>query len=297
MHHKDLTEVEKTLRDVDFPTSVIIDSINSCNYNCKICARRLMTRKHDRMDIATVKKVIDEIALEQANTNFWLVFYGEPLLIKERIYYISDYAYKKGLKNIYLNTNGSLLNDDAVEIIADSSINRVIVSIDAYSEKTYGLMRKAGNRDLVYKNVRNLISRINDVGANIQVVAQIIKSPQTESEIESFTEYWKKTGALVKIKDKINWTELGNEINSSSRIACPWLFTTLPILNNGDAVICGCDYNGKHVIGNVNENTIKQLWNNEHYVIRRNHIEHKWNAIPDICKTCSDWNILGSEML
>ena len=73
-----------------------------------------MTRSKGRMDIRLYKKLIDEIAIENPYVRIWLDYYGEPLLQQFKLFYMIDYAKKKGLSNISFNTNGTLLNQEMI---------------------------------------------------------------------------------------------------------------------------------------------------------------------------------------
>lgn len=90
----------------EFPLNVIVEVGNHCNLNCTTCINDKLTRKKGFMDIFLYKKIIDEIADNNVYCRVWLDFYGELLLVKYKLYYMIDYAKKKGLKNININTNG-----------------------------------------------------------------------------------------------------------------------------------------------------------------------------------------------
>ena len=69
----------------------------------------------------------------------------------------------------FLFTNGTLLNQKNSEIILNSSLTRLFVSIDAATEKTYDKVRipvnkkimNSGRLSLIEKNIKNFINLRN----------------------------------------------------------------------------------------------------------------------------------------
>ena len=112
--YEDVTKIESKYEMKDFPLNIIIEPGNYCNLNCSTCIHDRLTRPKGSINILLYKKIIDEIAEINPYTRIWLDFYGEPLLQKYKLYYMIDYAKKKGLMNIEINTNGTLL--DAVRL-------------------------------------------------------------------------------------------------------------------------------------------------------------------------------------
>ena len=296
MQQKTLADVEASLNHTLFPQSLILDTINMCNYSCSICARRRMTRPKGKMPFALAKRLLDEISVEAPMTKVWLVFYGEPLLAAERIALLSTYARSRGIKNLHLNTNASLLDEDKAEIILNSGISQVVVSVDGFSDATYDSMRQPGFRSRVYYNLQRFLDMSHGRSDAPEIIAQIVRCEKTESEIDIFTDYWKARGATVKIKEHISWTAPSEkEWDSKNRIACPWIFTTLPVLWTGKTALCGADYDGAGSVGNIADG-IKGLWNGAHRIVRDIHLQHRFEDLPAICKKCTDWNILGSDI-
>lgn len=45
--------------------------------------------------------------------------------------------------------------------------------------------------------------------------------------------------------------------------------------------------------GNVNETSIRELWKRKNEAFVRLHLEHRWDELPEMCKHCRDWKIIG----
>ncbi|WP_411682046.1 radical SAM/SPASM domain-containing protein [Clostridium thailandense] len=282
-----------TLINKKFPPSIALETTNYCNLSCNFCGHSKMSRSKGVMDIKTYKKIINEIAQEDKNTCLWMEFYGEPLLLKYKLVYFIRYAKDKGLKNVYLNTNGILLDEEISEAIIDSGVDKIVISLDAYYEETYFKIRNNDNFQKVKNNIIKLIEIKNNLNPSLKVEVQLIQLPNLhkDDEEEKFVCYWKRQGADVKLKEYITWNgalEI-EEMRHKKRYPCGWLFKTMAIAWNGDVVQCSCDFDGKYIAGNIKKSSISYLWNDNLKSIRNLQLQGKFDEIP-ICEKCKDWD-------
>ena len=121
---------------------------------------------------------------------------------------------------------------------------------------------------------------------------------ENKHEIQQVLDYWRARGAWTTTRRLISWAgmceDIAPEVNAD-RVACGNAVGILPITWDGKAVNCVMDVDAKFVCGDVNEESIKDIWSkrNENMVIK--HMEHKFDELPDICKNCNDWMIVGEE--
>ena len=69
----------------------------------------------------------------------------------------------------------------------------------------------------------------------------------------------------------------------------------MAIHQNGNAVACAIDYEGIFTVGNVEDNSVEFLWAELGKHLRKHHTNHDWQNIPEICKSCGDWQVAGAE--
>ena len=132
----------------DFPAVVLIDTVSFCNLQCSMCFHREMTREKGVMDWALFTKVIDEIASSDKTVRVWMVFFGEPLILKRRkpsIFDMIAYAKAKGLTDVVVNSNANLLDEQAARDLIASGLDAIYVGIDAFSPETYAKLRVGGD--------------------------------------------------------------------------------------------------------------------------------------------------------
>jgi radical SAM protein with 4Fe4S-binding SPASM domain len=276
-----------------FPPAVIFETTNYCNLSCKFCGHSCMTRPKGYMSLDLYKKGIEEVATENPETEVWMIFYGEPLILKYKVVYLINYAKKKGLKNVYLNTNGLLLDKELSEALIESGLDRIVFSLDGYYEESYKKIRNNDNFEIVKKNIEDFLAVKKRLNSKIRTEIQLIEIPglHREGEIELFSEYWSKFDVELKIKPYVTWTGAINieNVRKKDRYPCSWLFRTFVITWTGEVAQCGCDYDKKVTAGDINKQTIKEVWQGYLKKVRDLHLEERYNE-TEICENCLDWD-------
>ncbi|AFL69728.1 radical SAM/SPASM domain-containing protein [Sulfurospirillum barnesii] len=303
-HKKKLLAIEKNLEQHAFPPQIVVETTSVCNMKCAHCNHKIMKRPKFHMSNDIYCKIIDEIALLAPDTEVWPTFYGEAFTLGDKLFERLCYARDKGLRNLVLNSNGKLLGrKDYIDQILTSGLKRFILSLDGFKKETFERIRVGGNRDKIYANVEKLLSRKKELGLEFPIIqCQFSAIDDNALEVAAFKDFWEVRGAEVKVRNMLSWTNSGDVVASNLdyetdfRIACPWGNNTMAIHANGNIVACAVDYEGNFVAGNVEEKSLKDIWQHDHYQkLRKIHREHRWNELPEVCKTCPDWQAVGAE--
>ncbi|RXJ55393.1 hypothetical protein CRV04_09820 [Candidatus Marinarcus aquaticus] len=297
-----LLKIERNLKNWEFPPQLIIETTSVCNQKCIHCNHRIMERPKVHMKDEVYKKIIDELSEIAPNTEVWPTFYGEAFTLREKLFERLRYARDKGLSNLVLNSNGRLLErDNWIDEILTSGLKRFILSLDGFTKETFEKIRVGGDRDKIYAAVEKLLLRKEELNLEFPVIqCQYSVMEENEHEVEMFQSYWEERGAEVKTRAMFSWTNSGEVVaqnldySNEFRIACPWANNTMAIHQDGNVVTCAVDYSGRCVVGNVQEFSLVELWARHNEIVRKPHIENRWNDIPDICKTCPDWQVVGA---
>ena len=206
MYELDLKALERKYSLHDFPLNVAIEPTNHCNFHCVMCPHSKLTRKKGIMDIRLYKKIIDEVVAVNPDTRIYLDFCGEPLTIKYKLYYMIDYAKKRGIANVNFNTNASLLDEEMAEMILDSDLSDLSVDCDGFSKNVYEKIRRGGNRDKFFKNVEYLLQRKIARGQNTPIVdVKIIEMPENQHEVAEVMQHWQSKGAWTAKRRQYSW--------------------------------------------------------------------------------------------
>ena len=101
-----------------WPDIVQIESTNLCNAKCVFCPRDEMHRRQGVMDFELYRKVVDECAA-LGITHVREHNYGEPFLDKQLVEKVR-YAKSKGIKEVGMISNGSLISEDIARGMIDA---------------------------------------------------------------------------------------------------------------------------------------------------------------------------------
>ena len=263
--------------DVKNITSLIIEPTNTCNLRCTFCfVTDGMTRDGGFMDFDLFKKIIDDCNdLEHLCMHNW----GEPLLHKD-IFRMIEYAKNKGVNYVVMNTNGTLLTDKMINRIVNSKLDIIRFSIDGSAE-TFKRVRGV-ELENIEKNIKKLkiIKEKKRPGLKMGVVFTV--EEDTERDAEEYINHWEKIVDHVRLQPKL--------ITSPRTEVCPEPFGKdygkLVVLWDGRVIPCCVDYNANLMIGNIQNDTIPNLWKSEKLNLLRE--QHLKGDFPDTCANCNE---------
>lgn len=286
----------RTMIQVDnFPRMIIFDVLNVCNLNCVHCPHKELVKKKGfkpiYLDFDLYEKIIDEISKHEVD----LVRFtgdGEPLLHK-RILEMIRYAKVKVKGKVNLTTNGLLLNKGIDKFLLELPIDFIDISIDAFSEEKYNLIRRGGDYKKLMLNIHELIRVKTEMRSPTKIMVNMINQELVRDEIEQFREYWSSLVDYVLIRNlhTVNnyLTVEGKTATDDKRYPCPHLYKRLTVDFNGNVKFCAHDWFDNAIVGNLKEQLISEIWNGPRYKkLRIQHEEGKFKQIP-ICSECQDW--------
>ncbi|MEK6614723.1 MAG: radical SAM protein, partial [Bacteroidota bacterium] len=194
------------------PISIAIEPTTSCNLRCPECPSglRSFSRPTGMLDENFFRKTIDELHKEI----FYLTFYfqGEPYLnpkFLEMVTYASQ-------KNIYISTstNAHYLDDVGAKTTIESGLDRLIISIDGTTQKSYQSYRIGGDFQKVIDGTKNILKWKKELKSKTpHIIFQFVVFRQNEHEVEEVKKLGKQLGVdEVKIKSaQIYDYENGND--------------------------------------------------------------------------------------
>lgn len=286
-----------------FPPQVVIESTAACNQSCTFCGRTYLERQKGHMPRPIFNRIVDEIARESPLTEILPAYMGEALLLGDELFVRMATARRLGCKKITLNTNGTLVEKYAARL-CDGDIDRVSISCDAHSQRTHQLVRpskKGGGLEAVYRGVHALLderAKRSQKRPFIEVGFTVFD--ETEHEVEEFVEHWSKYDVVVKTRPKgfHAGTVPGGDFRKSmgaERTPCGWLVDTMTVLWNGNVVLCAADVDARFLAGNIEQQTLRQMWNGSLKWVRELQFRGRYRDLPKICRGCTDWQSRASH--
>ncbi|MCE1227552.1 MAG: radical SAM protein [Geobacteraceae bacterium] len=281
----------------EFPKVVLIDTVSFCNLACSMCVHPEMTREKGVMPWDLFTKIIDEVATKDKNVRVWMVFFGEPLILKNRnpsIFDMIRYAKDKGLTDVVTNTNACLMDEEASRKLIEAGLDAIYIGIDAFSPETYSTIRVKGDYNSTVKNIQYLLRLKEELKSEKpEVFVQFVEMDNNAHEKEAFISFWSEQGANVKIRPKVSWAGLIDAPNlvleDKDRWPCYWAMQTMSITDKGKVVTCAVDLDARFIAGDITRSTLKEVWNGKLKELRTMHQEKRFTNLPEICRNCKDW--------
>ena len=273
---KSFSYFHQKVESVGFPKIQTIELTNRCAMDCKMCPRSKMHRPVGLMKFGLFKKIVDQIPL-YANQILCIHGIGDSLLhpdLKKFIYYANSRGFKTTT-----STNPSSLTPKAIMAILESNLGHLTIALDGIDPDTYRFLRgKAANYEKAVENIHKFLQKkVKEGFSKPKVEMSIIKMAKTENSIEKFRRIWNIEGvdmitsksftawdgSLQTIVDMNKKAALNNGGSASNEFPCirPWL--TISVLWDGRVVPCCYDYDGKFILGDLNTQTIEEVWNGE----------------------------------
>jgi len=264
------------------PLFIKIETVNYCNSQCKYCPHPKMTREKGLISDELFNKIAKEL-VNWGVKAVHLTNFGESLLdpkITERIDYL------KNLDNdlyITIITNGFALSEKNIDKILNSNLDEIQISFDGFSKEHYEFYRTPFKYENIKSKLTNLLSEKDKRNSKLVIKLNTIYNPDeiSEKQLHEFKHGWNSVNG-INIQKLHNWSseEVNNNVNG-----CIDIYTYMTILRNGDVVPCCLDFDGKINLGNCNEDTLQEIWENEKYTNFRNLVFNDVRNI-DLCKNC-----------
>ena len=268
-------------RAPSMPEIVQIESTNICNAKCVFCPRDDMHRKQGIMTVELFRKIVDE-AVELGITHIRMHNYGEAFIDKRLVEKVR-YAKEKGIKEVGVISNGSLITEKVARGMIEAGLDAINISVDASGKEVFESTRIGLKYDKVIANIERLVRLRSESGMRRPKLILSFVRQNNSADEQAFIEHWRTIADKVHVTDLHNWAgTLNTESDVNYPCYRPWL--TFTVLWDGRVSLCCADFDGKTVLGNLNTSTIQEIWNAEPYRnARRQHLE---SGGPDICRSC-----------
>lgn len=261
----------------DFENVVLrIETTNRCNFKCNFCTHSSSKRPKRFMSDELFREIIHEGA-EVGIKSLDLRNFGEPLLDKD-LHNKTRLAKKLGYENIYIHTNGYLLDLSCFEKLRDAGMNLIIISL---SPKREFEITRGKSFDVILEN----LIQISKLNGRSQVMIDFINTGfSSDEEVQEFKILMDRLGYRIREEIELhNWAN-GLKISTGPIKMCHRLWTSFTVLVDGSVSLCCLDYEGQMKLGDLNENSILEVINSPLYqALRKSHLD---GALYGICEKC-----------
>lgn len=286
------TEYPKKKIISDFPLHLDIETTNVCNLKCPMCPRTILLDKKQfsaqgYMSREEYKKIIDE-AVENNVASIKLNYLGEPMLHKDVVWQV-EYAKKAGIIDVMMNSNGDLLTKELGEALLKAGVDKVFISFDSISPDIYETQRKGTSLGKVVNNLYQFVKLRNEKypDTHIRVSMVMYKTDEWLSQFEGLKAMWKNlvdaVGYGFYVERDYDHVETYPEVDG---FYCEQLFQRMFLKYNGNVTVCCVDDQDEYIVGNWQNESLKDIWNSDAYTnIRTKHLDGKYMDI-NMCSKC-----------
>lgn len=291
------------------PISISFEPTTSCNLRCPECPSglRAFTRPTGMLKKDFFTETIDQLAKDLS----YLVFYfqGEPFLNPDFLNMVQYAASKK----IYTatSTNAHYLTDAVAKRTVESGLDRLIISIDGTTQDVYQQYRVGGRLDKVLQGAGHIVKWKKVTGSKTPfVIFQFLVVRHNEHQIEAVRKLAQEIGVdqvrlkTAQVYDFENdpnhliptlpqysrYKKDGNgkmKFKGNNQQHC-WRLWHDPVITwDGAVVPCCFDKDAKHKLGDLKQQSFRELWKQGTYNHFRSRVLQSRQNI-DICSNCSE---------
>ena len=269
-----------------FPSHLDVESASACQMRCPMCFTTYMDDSlKGIMKWELYTRIVDE-AVRLGVYSIKLSWRGEPLLNK-RIVDMVRYAKQKGIKEVAFLSNAEFLDRKTAEALVDAELDWLSVSADGVGE-IYNEIRRPAIFEETLERVEYMKKYRDSRGKSRPLLRVQSIMSAVENDAQSFR------GAWEDVVDRIN--VIADEVREFSRkdlqwdrfFVCPKPWQRMTIAYDGRVHQCISDYGAKKILGDVNTQSLREIWHGEpNRRVREAFLKHRYLEDNEPCNYCS----------
>lgn len=276
---------------LDLPMCISIEPSNFCNFKCIMCSHGNEEYCNadspiQHMDWELFEKCISQIEDWCGKVNkklklMKLYSMGEPLLNKHICEMVRRIKEAGIAEQLEITSNASLLTEEIGQNLVDYGLDifrASIYSID--EERNFEITKNSIKPEKIYQNLSAMRRYRDSQGKDKPFIcAKMIDAYSDENDrfrrkyaeiadeacidkIENLADsamadyYGDRVSLAMEDDERVR-------VKDVKRRACRYPFTHLTIKSDGEVVVCCADWARKTVVGDVNKNTLQEIWNSK----------------------------------
>ncbi len=230
-----------------------IETTNLCNSHCVFCVHDRI-KEYENMSDELFKKILNDAKKIETIKRIIPMMTGEPLMDKK---FINRLKLINGIlpnKQIEVYSNGSFLTSKIIKELASIENLTMFFSINGTSKKTRKKLMGLDDYDYVVKMV-NLYALTEKPFRTIFVAHPSVK----KEEFHNFIRSWSNKALIIPYANFIGEKYRSDTIEKT----CVRAISHMTVMWNGKVNLCCFDALGKVIFGDLNTQSIKEVWNSK----------------------------------
>lgn len=294
---------------------VRIETSSACNLRCIYCPTGTDYNNpqfhRQIMPTDVFDRIIQQLGDFQELQTATMYLGGEPLLNKDLLPNIQRLLDETTINQIQLVTNGMLITESfcrQLATIENFDLFTIEVSIDGRHAEDNDLCRRGSNYEILKNNVIMLRKMLPDrfliqiANAQVPTTDEIYSTPRTPDYLRS--DFSELPGGFGSFGISSFWTQVWPGLDDQYLVAqgykkkavlktnpCVFPIYEISIRANGDIVPCCYDILSNHVMGNVCDESLREIIDSQQYRKLREALFTYYafgesHLLPAMCKKC-----------
>ena len=285
------------------PRAVKIELTSQCNYRCGFCAHRLRMKDRGEMDRAFYERVVGEM-VDAGVEELGMFYIGESFMcdwLPEAI----AFAKKRGIKYVFLTTNGSLATPERVKACMAAGLDSLKFSMNNADEEQFVQIAAVKAR-LFRDAIENLkaawavreeggytcglyASSIQYDGVQQEKMLDLVKELRPYVDEHYWLPLYSMGSMTTQREEELGYRPIaGNQGRVGALrepLPCWSVFTEGHITHDGKLSACCFDAGDKWIMANLNDVPFQEGWNSKAFVdLRAAHLRK--DVTGTICESC-----------
>lgn len=266
-----------------------LENTSTCNAACNFCVYPEARRWGGLMSMDLYRKIIEEAAGIATITDICITGLGEPTLDPKLVERVRLARQMKPEAMIDMFSNGVYMTAVLFEALRAVGVSAIQISLNAVNEPQHRkIMELEDKFDIVCANIDYMIKYAGDV--KVEVRGVVDGEQFTVEDGHTFYERWGnyRTGGHGSLIYKGNWAgDVHTERTFDPNEACGRALSQIYVTWDGKVTTCCFDPTGKQVWGDLNRQTLREVYAGEEYVnFREAHSENQAGKY-EICRDCT----------
>ncbi len=298
----------RRLRLSTYPPILCLDPAPFCNLHCPCCPTggEINHLTMQPLTPETFQRIVSHLRVDRlAHVNLYRI--GEPLLNP----HLDEFARFFAARGIYtaVSVNFSARDYDEAyfrRLIA-SGLSEITVSVDGTTQETYEMYRRGGNLSRVLKSMRLLADTKRRMHARTpRVIFKMLLNKFNQHQVDDARRmaaeldadfyqphfFWAPGDEWTADKFKEMYAGrpqtyvVTDDRHRDVDTECRQLWDTLHVHSNGDVMPCCMAFEPQFAVGNLVEQSIDQIWNNEKMQALRRYVVDTDAPPPGFANPC-----------
>jgi len=190
-----------------------ISVTDRCNFRCVYCMPKEVFGHDfsgylDRAELLTFEEITRVATLfVRYGVEKIRLTGGEPLLRRDLDRLVEMLARIRGLEDLTLTTNGSLLTRERAHALRDAGLRRITISLDSLDDEIF---RRLNDVDFPVRRVLDAIDAAADAGLHPVKIDMVVKRGTNDASVIDMARHFRGSGHIVRF---IEYMDVGNTNN------------------------------------------------------------------------------------